>query len=440
MRKLLAVAGMSVAFAAPSLAQSQEVGRDQEVWTWDGRIETGRRFSLSTVNGPVTIEPSTDNMIHVRAEKEVRRGSVRDVAFQVVQSGGDVQICALWRNSSCDEDGLRSRGRDDDDDDRSRRSNVNVRFDFTNPIATNVEPGARPRWNAVPPASGTASDGAGGTGVASVSVSVQRVSSSLFFDGAAFTSATPIFVAANGTTSWNIDLSGAPFIENESYRLTVRAIDNAGTVLSGVHTRYQVIDTAEQEHVAGVVFRPAGQVPFMRIPALETHDIDVPVEVLWGRSRTAMLRERLLESETLDLKLDAFEAILLEARTSRALHPAVAFALAAFDRRPATPSIAAVTDAIGMSAKRFIERFKVEVGTTPKRYCRIRRFQRAVTLAHAGPAVDWTQVALDCGYFDQSHFIHDFRSFAGLTPTEYDAARTSFQNHVKFLQSESSDI
>jgi AraC-like DNA-binding protein len=218
------------------------------------------------------------------------------------------------------------------------------------------------------------------------------------------------------------------------------AIENAGTVLSGVHTRFQVIDTAEQEFVAGVVFRPGGLVPFMRVPAHETNDIDVPVEALWGRCRTAVLRERLLESESLDLKLDALEAVLREALTPRTLHPAIAFALTAFDRRPATASIAKVTDAIGLSAKRFIERFKVEVGTTPKRYCRIRRFQRAVTLANRGPAVDWTRVALDCGYFDQSHFIHDFRSFAGLTPTEYDAARTSFQNHVKFLQSDSSGI
>ena len=105
-----------------------------------------------------------------------------------------------------------------------------------------------------------------------------------------------------------------------------------------------------------------------------------------------------------------------------------------------TTSVAAVTDAIGLSAKRFIERFKIEVGMTPKRYCRIRRFQRAVTMASRGCHVEWTQVALDCGYFDQAHFIHDFRSFAGLTPTAYQSARTSFQNHVKFLQSSSGDI
>ena len=89
-----------------------------------------------------------------------------------------------------------------------------------------------------------------------------------------------------------------------------------------------------------------------------------------------------------------------------------------------------------MSAKRFIERFKAEVGVSPKHYCRIRRFQRTVTRAHRGQIVDWPQVALECGYYDQAHFIHEFRSFAGLTPTGYQGSRTAFQNHVKFLQSE----
>ena len=219
-----------------------------------------------------------------------------------------------------------------------------------------------------------------------------------------------------------------------------RVVENPGTVLSGVHTRFQVIDTSEQEFVAGVVFKSGGTVPFMRVPAHEASDVDVPIEVLWGRARTAALRERLLESANLDSMLDALEAVLREAWTPRDVHPAITFALTAFDRRPATTTIAAVTDAIGMSAKRFIERFKVEVGTTPKRYCRIRRFQRAVTLANRRYQLDWTRVALDCGYFDQSHLIHDFRAFSGLTPTECEAARTAFHNHVKFLQSGDSGL
>jgi AraC-like DNA-binding protein len=219
-----------------------------------------------------------------------------------------------------------------------------------------------------------------------------------------------------------------------------RYVSTSGSVLSGVQSRFQIIDTSEQEYVAGAAFKPGGTVPFVRVPAYEASDADVPLELLWGRRRTDALRERLLESASLDAALDALEAALQEMWRPPGLHPAVAFALSAFDRAPLTTSIAAVTDAIGLSAKRFIERFKLEVGITPKRYCRIRRFQRALALANSGRDVEWTRVALDCGYFDQAHFIHDFRSFAGLTPAAYQSARTSFQNHVKFLQSAASGV
>jgi AraC-like DNA-binding protein len=214
-----------------------------------------------------------------------------------------------------------------------------------------------------------------------------------------------------------------------------RYVSNPGSVLAGARSRFQIIDTSEQEYVAGVAFKPGGTVPFMRMPAHELSEADVPLESLWGRSRTSTLRERLHESGSLDAALDVLEGALRETWTPPGLHPAVAFALSVFDRAPRTPKIAAVSNAIGLSTKRFIERFKIEVGMTPKRYCRLRRFQLALGMAHRGRRVDWPQVALDCGYFDQAHFIHDFRSFSGLTPSGYQSARTSFQNHVKFLQS-----
>ena len=215
-----------------------------------------------------------------------------------------------------------------------------------------------------------------------------------------------------------------------------RCVTTSGSVLTGVQSRFQVIDTSEQEYVAGVAFRPGGTVPFTRVPAHETSDADIPLDALWGRSRTAALRGRLLERDSIDAQLDVLEATLLEMWTPPGLHPAVSFALDVFDRAPTTTTMAAVSDTIGLSAKRFIERFKTEVGLTPKRYCRIRRFQRAVALVNRGRHIEWPQVALDCGYFDQAHFINDFRSFAGLTPTAYLSARTASPNHVKFFQSE----
>ncbi len=149
-----------------------------------------------------------------------------------------------------------------------------------------------------------------------------------------------------------------------------------GAVLNGLATRYQIIDTDEQAFVAGVVFRPGGTSPFVAAPASELRDADVPMEALWGRQRDRLLREQLLGAPDPNATLDALEATLLEVRRDKAAHPAVRYALAEFRAHPSVARIRAVTDAIGLSPKRFIERFKADVGVTPKRYCRILRFQR----------------------------------------------------------------
>jgi hypothetical protein len=140
MRSNLKLLALAMVLAAPRMATAQQVGRDAETWTWDGRVESGRWFRLSSVNGPVSIEPSSDNKVHVRAEKIVRRGSVTDVAFEVIESGGDVRICALWRRDVCDEDGTRSRRNDDDDYDNNRRD-VQVRFTVRVPAGVRVSAG-----------------------------------------------------------------------------------------------------------------------------------------------------------------------------------------------------------------------------------------------------------------------------------------------------------
>ncbi|MEO8371036.1 MAG: AraC family transcriptional regulator [Candidatus Solibacter sp.] len=210
---------------------------------------------------------------------------------------------------------------------------------------------------------------------------------------------------------------------------------SSGTVLTGVHTSYHLIDMAETECVMGVIFRPGGLPAFFGVPAHESSDQDVSMDLLWGAG-AGELRERLLEAPGPSAKLDALEVALAEWWRPCAAHPAVSFALAEIGAYPCESKVAAITGCVGLSAKRFIEHFKGAVGVTPKQYCRIRRFQQALAAAQAGRCLEWTRIAADCGYFDQSHFIHDFRRFSGLTPTGYDARRTQFRNHVKFLQSD----
>jgi AraC-like DNA-binding protein len=213
--------------------------------------------------------------------------------------------------------------------------------------------------------------------------------------------------------------------------------EGCGTVLSGIATRYSVIDTAEQECVAGVSFRAGGTPAFFSVPPDELLNTGISLDLVWGRQRASRLREQVLAADSPAAKLDALEHAMAEAWNARDFDPLVGFALDAFALRPETTNILDVAGRTGLSSKRLVARFKTAVGLAPKRFCRILRFQRALRYAERGRRVDWTRIAADCGYFDQAHLIHDFRAFAGITPTGYDAGRTQFRNHVHFLQADS---
>lgn len=203
-----------------------------------------------------------------------------------------------------------------------------------------------------------------------------------------------------------------------------------GCAIAGPRTEYCVIDTEEQISVAGAHFKPGGAYPFFAPPIDELHGLHVSLDTLWGNF-AAELRERLLAVSTPEERFQILEHALLQ-RANRPLanHGAVRFALDCFERAPEIGTVRNVTDRIGLSARRFIELFRRETGFTPKAFCRVMRFQKALERVTCGAPVEWTRVALDAGYFDQAHFIHEFRAFSGINPSTYLQAPRQHKNHV----------
>ncbi|HEY0512681.1 MAG TPA: helix-turn-helix transcriptional regulator [Thermoanaerobaculia bacterium] len=214
---------------------------------------------------------------------------------------------------------------------------------------------------------------------------------------------------------------------------TGRIHRTGGATVTGACSEYFVIDTAEQHWVMGVEFKAGGAFPFLGMPTSELRNTQVPLDTLWGAGGRG-LRERLLDAPTPAAKFRAFERALLEqmARDSER-HPAVRFAVREFLHVPHTRTVTEVTDQIGLSPRRFIQVFSEQVGLTPKLFCRVRRFQQVLRLVLTGGRIDWTEIALSCGYFDQAHCIRDFKDFSGLNPTAYAAHRIEHQNHVPIL-------
>ena len=201
-------------------------------------------------------------------------------------------------------------------------------------------------------------------------------------------------------------------------------------VVAGPHSRFFLIDTARRQRLVGVHFRPGGAFPFLGPPLLELRNTEAPLETLWGRVARE-LRDRLGQASSDDERCSIVERVLLEQGRGRMHHHgAVDFALREFTRVPHVRTVTEVSAAVGLSQRRFIQLFSEQVGLTPKVFCRIRRFQRAIQSAHRKDAVNWSELAVDCGYFDQAHLIHDFQSFSGLTPAAWAVQRTDHVNHV----------
>ncbi|MEF3304122.1 AraC family transcriptional regulator [Paenibacillus sp. GYB003] len=214
------------------------------------------------------------------------------------------------------------------------------------------------------------------------------------------------------------------------FDLESRELRFRGSVVCGPHTRRFAIDTTRACAVVGIHFKPGGLRPFIGMPAGELLNGHVPLEAIWG-SAAGTLRDRLLECGTPAAMFRLLERTLLAAATRPPeTHPAVAFALRQFECAPGGASVAAVIGQTGLTHKRLIELFRDEVGMTPQKMRRLFRFQKALQLMNGGDAAGWAELAVDCGCYDQAHFIKEFRDFSGFSPTDYTAASGRHPNHA----------
>jgi AraC-like DNA-binding protein len=206
----------------------------------------------------------------------------------------------------------------------------------------------------------------------------------------------------------------------------------SGAVVSGAYSEFFVINPLQHASILGVHFKPGGAFPFLGAPPGELADAHVDLETLWGPVARE-LRERLCSAATPTERFFLLEeALLSRLRRPPEHHGAVPVALDAFEPRGAVVRVRDVARCAGLSQRRFIQVFVAEVGMTPKLYCRVRRFQQARALVRKAAAPDWARVAVDCGYFDQSHLIRDFLAFSGLSPVDYLLRRSEhvLPNHV----------
>lgn len=185
-------------------------------------------------------------------------------------------------------------------------------------------------------------------------------------------------------------------------------------MIAGPFDRPFDVLTEDQRDIVGIAFEPGRAWSFLPGSVDALRGDHVSLDDLWGRHATEALREALLAAPTAAARLDVLEAALIDHQHGPVPpDPMIAEGLR---RLPSTPRIDTLADELGVSRRRFTQRFRERVGLPPKRWARLQRFHAA--LARSTESLDLASIALACGYFDQAHFTHDFTAFAGAPPSE----------------------
>ena len=225
------------------------------------------------------------------------------------------------------------------------------------------------------------------------------------------------------------DLTDYPkyIYDNETLK-EIQSCKNAW--FAGFRTEPITIPSGKESEMIIVQFKKGRAFPFLIGPMQNLTNSVVDAELVVN-PKILNVREQLLEVLSPIEKFRILEKNLLKIYQKQLKeNPFVDFAVSTIVASPNQCSIKNISDKVGYSQKHIIKLFREHVGVTPKQFLKIIRFQEAIQQIENQISVDWSQIAFDCGFYDQSHFIDDFKGFSGFTPSEYMKQKGEYLNYV----------
>jgi AraC-like DNA-binding protein len=213
---------------------------------------------------------------------------------------------------------------------------------------------------------------------------------------------------------------GEPFVPETLPHPNVHLVFEArGAKIFGVHTGRFTTRLEGEGWVFGVKFRPGAFRPFLGRSVTSLRDRTVPIDEVFGARGAALARK------IVDLDSDAEKAAVVERFLTDQLPPIdpnverACSIVAEIAEDRAIVSVEQIVEQWGVRKRALQQLFNEYVGVGPKWVINRYRLHEALERLHTGTRINFTELAMELGYFDQAHFIRDFRKLVGCSPAAY---------------------
>ena len=182
----------------------------------------------------------------------------------------------------------------------------------------------------------------------------------------------------------------------------------------GVMTRAHKFALVPGQFDCGVRFRPGMSRGFLRVTGNEIADQSVPLSEIWGTAGRD-LATQLADATSAEECVGLIAERLPDPSALGVVQQVCTFIV----EQCGQVRMDDLARDAALSARQLRRLFLEQVGLSPKHFSRVIRFRHSLSQLQTSQRGDWTRVALDSGYYDQAHFINEFRELSGYTPGEF---------------------
>jgi len=199
-----------------------------------------------------------------------------------------------------------------------------------------------------------------------------------------------------------------------SYNEGDKNISLSHSGLTGLMDKFRIFSNTANTGSVLVFFKEGAAASFFKQPIHELFGESVSLENFMLRSELLILEEKLQESKTDIEKISIVENFLIAIMNASAPDPLVVSAISLIYKSKGNIRIKELLTDLHISQSAFEKRFRQVVGTSPKKFASIVRFKNTVNLYNRNTSL--TDLGYEAGFYDQAHFIKEFKHFTGDSP------------------------